>query len=223
MAFALRRTTPSKYLLGAVRAVYAYGVRTVGRRFTRFAFGSVVALAASEITLVTCLGVAHAWPTVSAAAAWFAGAVVSYVLSRWAWERKGRPDLLKETLPFWLVAIGTIIVLSAATSLAHHLALSMGLRPVPRLAFVGAVYLAANTATFLTRFVVFHYVLFADRHSAAELVSDEAPAAVAIPSPARPADPAAAAISDPAGPSRDAAPRSSARAVSRPDDDRCPE
>ena len=25
---------------------------------------------------------------------WFAGAVVSYVLSRWAWERKGKPDVL---------------------------------------------------------------------------------------------------------------------------------
>lgn len=152
---------------GTVRAVYRYGVRTVGRRFTRFAFGSVLALAASEVTLELCL-VAHVWPTVAGAAGWFAGALVSYVLSRWAWERRGRPHLIKETLPFWLVSAGTVIVLSAATSLAQHLALWWGLHQLERLAFVGAAYLAANAVTFLTRFLIFHYFLFADRGSASQ-------------------------------------------------------
>ena len=143
-----------------VRAVYGYGVRTVGRRFTRFAFGSALALAASELTLLVCLA-AHAWPTVSAAAGWFAGALVSYILSRWAWERRGRPHLLKETLPFWVIAGCTIVVLSVATSMAHHLALVLGLAPAARLVFDGAAYLAANTLTFLARFVILNYVLFA--------------------------------------------------------------
>ena len=143
-----------------VRAVYRYGVRTVGRRFTRFAFGSALALAASEITLVACLA-AHAWPTISAAAGWFAGALVSYILSRWAWERRGRPHLLKETLPFWVIAGCTIATLSVATSMAHHLALTLGLAPAARVAFDGAAYLAANTLTFLARFVILNYVLFA--------------------------------------------------------------
>jgi putative flippase GtrA len=150
----------------AVRAVYGFGVRTVGRRFTRFAFGSAMALAASEITLLVCLA-AHAWPTVSAVAGWFAGALVSYILSRWAWERRGRPHLLKETLPFWVIAACTIVVLSAATSAAHHLALAIGLSPLARLAFDGAAYLVANTLTFLARFVIFNYVLFADRYPSA--------------------------------------------------------
>lgn len=152
---------------GTVRAVYRYGVRTVGRRFTRFAFGSVLALAASEVTLELCL-IAHVWPTVAGAAGWFAGALVSYLLSRWAWERRGRPHLLKETLPFWLISAGTVIVLSAATSLAQHLALWWGLHQLERLVFVGAAYLAANAVTFVTRFLIFHYVLFADRGPAAQ-------------------------------------------------------
>jgi putative flippase GtrA len=150
----------------AVRALYGYGVRTVGRRFTRFAFGSALALAASEITLLVFLA-AHVWPTVSAAAGWFAGALVSYILSRWAWERRGRPHLLKETLPFWVIAGCTIVALSAATSAAHHLGLAMGLSPAARLAFDGAAYLAANTLTFLARFVIFNYVLFVDRYPSA--------------------------------------------------------
>ena len=146
----------------AVRAVYRYGVRTVGRRFTRFALGSVLAVAASVITLEICLA-AHVWPTVSAVAGWFAGALVSYLLSRWAWERRGRPHLLKETLPFWFIAGCTIVVLSAATSAAHHFALTMGFSPASRLAVDGAAYVVTNAATFLGRFVIFNYVLFADR------------------------------------------------------------
>jgi putative flippase GtrA len=148
--------------LTLVRAVYAYGVRTFGRRFTRFAFGSALALAASETTLVVCLA-AHAWPTVAAVTGWFTGALVSYILSRWAWERRGRPHLVTETLPFWLIAGCTIVVLSVATSMAHHFALAMGFPPAGRLAFDGAAYLVANTATFLARFVILNYVLFADR------------------------------------------------------------
>src|SRR5260370_27013227 len=163
MALALRRVTGAVRSHRMVRAVYADGVRTLGRRFTRFAFGSAMALAVSELTLVTCLGLLKLWPTVSAAVAWFAGAATSYVLSRWAWERRGWPHLLKETLPFWLLAVGTIAFLSVATSLAHHLALAMGLKPIPRLAFVAAAYLVANAVTFLSRFAIFHYVLFADR------------------------------------------------------------
>ncbi len=201
MALALRRVVRAVRAHRVVRAVYAYGVRTVGRRFTRFAFGSAMALAASEITLITCLGLVKLWPTVSATVAWFAGAAASYVLSRWAWERKGRPHLLKETLPFWLIAVGTIAFLSLSTSLAHHLALSMGMRPVQRLAFVGAAYLAANAVTFLSRFAIFHYVLFADRGAkdlpgpsedssnlpalASTAPSAAAPSAVGASSPAR--------------------------------------
>jgi hypothetical protein len=38
---------------------------------------------------------------------------------------------------------------------------------VNRAAVVGLVYLAANVVTFILRFMIFHYVLFADRTTAA--------------------------------------------------------
>lgn len=139
----------------------------VGVRFTRFVGVAVASLGATEIALTICHGVFRLTPGPATIVSWFAGAVVSYVLSRWAWERRGKPHLLKETLPFWLIAAGTVVVLSAATSLAQHLALWWGLDQFERLAFVGAAYLAANAVTFLTRFLIFHYVLFADRGSAA--------------------------------------------------------
>jgi len=98
---------------------------------------------------------------------------VSYVLSRWAWERKGKPNLLKETLPFWIVSVGTAIVLTATTKWANKHALAMNMSDTERLLFTGAAYFLANCVTFMTRFLIFHYILFRDRgRKVSELVSE---------------------------------------------------
>ena len=93
------------------------------------------------------------------------GAAVSYVLSRWAWERKGRPHLLKETVPFWLVSLGAWFVLGATSHYASVWAVSMDKSHWQRVVIVDGAYLLANCLTFLTRFAIFHYFLFADRGS----------------------------------------------------------
>ncbi len=89
------------------------------------------------------------------------GALVSYVLSRWAWKRKGRPSLLKETLPFWIVSAMVVVILLLATKFAYHSAGWMNLTGVERVLYVDAVYGTANIGTFVLRFLFFHYVLFA--------------------------------------------------------------
>ena len=78
----------------------------VVKRFLRFAPAALCAVAATQITYIICLGPANLTAGVAGFAGWFAGAAVSYVISRWAWERKGRPHLLKETLPFVAVSLG---------------------------------------------------------------------------------------------------------------------
>jgi putative flippase GtrA len=146
---------------------------SVGKRFSRFILVATAAVIASQITLAVCLGVVGLTAGKAALAAWLAGAAVSYVLSRWAWERKGKPNLLKETLPFWIVAVGTAVVLTLATKWANQEAISMDLPKGQRLLFVASAYFVANCVTFLTRFVIFHYVLFKDRGSkVSELVSE---------------------------------------------------
>src|SRR3974390_2786211 len=91
---------------------------TVGKRFMRFVLVAVASLAASLITLSVLLGVFHLTAGLSGIIGAIVGAGVSYVLSRWAWERKGRPHLLKETLPFWLVSLGTWAVLGLTSHYA---------------------------------------------------------------------------------------------------------
>ena len=146
-----------------------------GRRFVRFVPVSVAALASSQVTLAILVGITRLSAGVSAITASIVGATVSYVLSRWAWERKGRPHVLKETLPFWAVSVGAWIVLGLASHYASVWAVSEGLGHWQRVAVVNGAYFLANCVTFVTRFAIFHYVLFADRGSKAG--STSAPAA----------------------------------------------
>jgi len=172
-------------ILGSTRIGMAIQRRlqtSVGKRFSRFILVAAGAVIASQITLTVCLGPLGWTAGRSALTAWLVGAAVSYVLSRWAWERRGRPNLLKETLPFWIVAVGTAIVLTLTTKWANQRALSMGLSHSERVLFVAASYFLANCVTFLTRFLIFHYILFKDRGSkvselVAELPASERPGA----------------------------------------------
>jgi putative flippase GtrA len=135
-----------------------------GRRLVRFAPAAFLALVATQLTYFICQ-IAHVSAGIAGAAGWVAGAFVSYVLSRWAWERKGRPHLLKETLPFWLISFGVLIVLTLTSKFAHAEARHLGLHRVEEVLFAQGLYLAANCVTFVIRFLIFHYVLFADRES----------------------------------------------------------
>ena len=166
-----------------------------GTQFMRFVPVSIAAVIVSQATLAVMVGVAHVTAGTSGVVASIAGATVSYVLSRWAWHRKGRPHVLKETLPFWIVSVGAWLVLGLASHYASVVAVSMHLGHWQRVAFVNAAYLAANCVTFVTRFAIFHYVLFADRWSAARLASAEpvdAADSVAVALALEAADPAGA-------------------------------
>jgi putative flippase GtrA len=177
----------------------------VGVRFTRFVLVAVAALATSEILLSICNGVFHMTATPAALISTFSGAAVSYVLSRWAWERKGKPDVLRETVPFWVISGMVWVILWLATKLGYHMASWLGLHGAKHVLLVDLVYLAANVVTFVLRFVIFHYVLFTDRTTAARAAATGPdvvpPATHPAPSPAEaPHSAAAGAAAEATGP-----------------------
>lgn len=136
----------------------------VVKRFVRFAPAAAFAVAATQITYIICIGPANLTAGISGALGWFAGAAVSYVISRWAWERKGRPSVLKETIPFAVVSICAGVILTLASKTGSAVAASMGLHHgVGKVIVADAFYFAANCLTFALRFLIFHFVLFRDR------------------------------------------------------------
>jgi putative flippase GtrA len=140
---------------------------TLGVRFARFAGAALAALTATEVTLTVCNGVLHLTATPAALVSWLAGAAVSYALSRWAWNRKGKPNVLRETIPFWAISAMVIVLLTAANKLGYESAAWLHLTGARHVLWVDFVWLAANFCTFLLRFAIFHYVLFAGPVAAA--------------------------------------------------------
>jgi putative flippase GtrA len=132
-----------------------------GRQFLRFVPVSLAALTSSQLALIVFLGLMGLTAGTAGFLASMIGAAVSYVLSRWAWGRKGRPDLLRETLPFWIVSLGAWTFLSFASHEASLWSRSMGHSHWERVAVVAVVYFLANCLTFAARFLIFHYLLFA--------------------------------------------------------------
>ena len=132
-----------------------------GRQFLRFVPVSLAALASSQVALIVFLGPVGLTAGTAGFLAALIGAAVSYVLSRWAWGRKGRPDLLRETLPFWIVSVAAWTFLSFASHEASLWSRSMGHSHWERVAVVEVVYFLANCLTFVARFLIFHYILFA--------------------------------------------------------------
>jgi putative flippase GtrA len=128
-------------------------------RFGRFALSGLAAVIANEIAVATSLALDRSAST-AAATGWLAGVVVSYVLARWAFERKGR-HLLAEWLPFVAVSVVVLVILTLATRLGSELASALDLHDTRRIACVVATNFAANCVTFLARFMFFHRVLFA--------------------------------------------------------------
>jgi putative flippase GtrA len=165
-------TAPLRLLPAPIRRKFE---GETGRRFLRFVLVALAAVIATQVALVLFLGPAHMTAGISGGLAAVVGAVVSYVLSRWAWERKGRPHLLKETLPFWIVSVAAWILLGLATKLGVNLAGSHAHHSLKWHLVVNGTYLAANVLTFLARFLIFHYVLFANRGSSAGAAGEGMP------------------------------------------------
>ena len=149
---------------------------TVGKRFSRFIVVAAGGVIASQATLTVCLGPVGWTAGRSAIAAWLAGAIVSYVLSRWAFGARGKPNLLKETLPFAIVAISAGVVLTLTTKWANQQALSMDMSHAQRVLFADGAYFVANCVTFVSRFLIFHFLLFRDRGAKVSELMSELPA-----------------------------------------------
>lgn len=185
-----------------------------GRRLIRFAPAAVLALAATQLTYFVCQ-LLNVTAGKAGAAGWFAGALVSYLVSRWAWERKGRPNVLKETLPFVCVSVCVGIVLTGASKLGGHEARALELHGAEKVVFAQALYLAANCVTFIVRFLIFHYVLFADRGSAAGASRAARTGPLAAAGPEDAGEPEAAVTGAPLAGSRPAADAGPAAPLSR--------
>ena len=123
------------------------------RKLSTYVAGSAVATVSSELTLVVCYGFLHLSPGWSSLLAWCAGAVPNYWLNRsWTWQRRGRPNLRHEVLPYVVIVLVTVLLATVATkavdsSLSSH---GSGLRTT----VVAVTFLGVYVLMFLLRYLL---------------------------------------------------------------------
>jgi putative flippase GtrA len=153
-----------------------------GKRFARFVLVALAAVITSQVVLGVLTGPVDLNSAgLAGVIAAMVAALVSYVLSRWAWERKGKPDLLRETLPFWVISLAVWGILGLTSHYASVWAHSMNYTHLMKHLVVQGAYFLMNCVTFVLRFLIFHYVLFARRdRGTLQPVPEELPTADAI-------------------------------------------
>jgi putative flippase GtrA len=128
------------------------------QRVWRYAVTSVVATVASEATLLIVYGTGALGASASAVVASLAGTFPSYAMSRyWIWPEADRGHTARQATAFWVIALVSLVLSSAATGAAAHLA------PAGRaahLAVVGLAYIGVYGALWLAKFAIYQRVLF---------------------------------------------------------------
>jgi putative flippase GtrA len=124
-------------------------------KLLRYFTGSVVATVCSEAAFVLLYGVLGMGTTWSSVLSWLAGAVPNFWLNRnWAWQRKGRPSLRQEVLPYAAIIVVTLVLATLTTSAVDRWLHHEGTAASVRVVLVAGVFLGVYVVVFALRFVL---------------------------------------------------------------------
>ncbi len=135
-----------------------------GRKKVRYFLASVVATAISQGTLFityTILSVGSAVECNVIATA--VGAVPSYYLNRmWAWGKSGRSHMLKEVVPFWVLAFLGLGVSLVMVNYASNASKSSHLSHLVTGLVVNLANLVAFGIVWIAKYVIFDKLVFVE-------------------------------------------------------------
>jgi putative flippase GtrA len=141
-----------------------------GSKHLRYVAASGTSVAAGQIVLALCFGVAR-WPAeASNLVAFAAGAVVSYTLNRrWTWKVSGRSRFLGEIVPFSALAAAGLLISTVAVAFAEDAAPRITPSRTGQTLIVMGAALAAYGVVWIVKFVVLDRYLFGvDRRPATD-------------------------------------------------------
>jgi len=138
----------------------------VAIRLWRYGAGSIVAFITSAVVLFVCLSWFKFGAITSTVIAFFAGAIPNWVLNRrWAWEKRGREGMVKETTLYVIVSVVALVASSAADKFtaveAAHLKNDLAKSVLVTLAYMFSVVVLTGL-----KYVAYDRFVFVDRSGA---------------------------------------------------------
>src|SRR5215475_9836646 len=147
-------------------------------KFIRYALGSVVSFGVSEITLIVLFAPHLLGARGASLVASVAGLIPGYFLNRnWAWGKRGRSDLWREVIPYWVTVV--VSAVAAAVALGAVNGAVADLSRSTRTVLNAMTYLAVYGVFFVAKFVLFNRLFKQQQPVEDELspLGDVAPAA----------------------------------------------
>ena len=139
-------------LVARTQTVYDWLHTHEGRKLFRYTMVSVISTLVSLFVIFVVYGVLHVWGEVASTVFGnFVATFPSYWLNRkWAWGKHGRSHVLKEVVPFWVMAAAGIAFSILWAALARHLSIKYHLDHWE----TTVVVLAANVMSFAVFWVL---------------------------------------------------------------------
>ena len=131
-------------------------------RLWRYGAGSVVAFVTSEVVLAICFSGFQLGGTKSPVIAFFAGAIPNWILNRrWAWQKRGREGVGRETTLYLIVSVINLVLSTAATKVTAEL--SSNASQLARDLLVSASYTFSIVVLTILKYFVYDRFVFVDR------------------------------------------------------------
>jgi putative flippase GtrA len=141
-----------------VRRLWAWLHTHEGRKLFRYTMVSVISTGVSLAALGLLFGVLRVWSEVpDTVLANVIAAFPSYWLNRaWAWGKTGRSHLVKEVLPFWVMAAASIAFSTVGAATARYLGHQWHLHHLGQTALVMFANLLSFAIFWVLKLLVFN-------------------------------------------------------------------
>ena len=141
----------------------------VAVRLWRYGAGSVVAFATSAVVLFVCLSWFRLGAITSTIIAFLAGAIPNWLLNRrWAWEKRGRDGVFKETTLYVIVSVVALVASSAADKFTAVQASQLSSH-IEKDLLVTFSYMFSVVVLSGLKYVAYDRFVFVDRNSRAQV------------------------------------------------------
>ena len=132
------------------------------RRMSRYTMGSVVCFLVAEVTFVLLFKPHLLGARGASVVASIVGIIPGYTLNRqWTWGRRGKSDLWREVVPYWVTALVSTALAAVATGAAND-AFANYSRDT-RTIINAVAYMLTYGVLFIAKYIIFDRVLFAHR------------------------------------------------------------
>jgi putative flippase GtrA len=136
-----------------------------GQKLLRYSAASAVSVVVSVALLVLFYGPFRLGAVESSTLATAIATIPSYHLNRkWAWGKSGRSHLMREVVPFWVLAfIGWAFSTYSVRLTESALESNHTMAHFEKTAIVALVYLGAFGVLWIGKFIIFNKLLFVPR------------------------------------------------------------